>query len=291
MSAPADSLKSSVLRVLHLEDHPRDLELVAGWLEDEGLCCDITSVQTASEFQSALQRTPVDLIISDYKLPGFDGLKALRMARLRLPDVPFILFSGTIGEQLAIDSLKQGATDYVLKQKPQRLMAAIQHALAQAQEHAKRKEAERKIQAQAALLDKAQDAIMVWDMEGRITFWNRSAERIYGWSAAEALGQAAEQLLFREGGSQASALQSRSSGLRANSTVDTCCFPTRPRHRHLSRPAQIVIRREWIRHHGGSSGPRFVQHRSSPSLLQQSGPDWTARSGARLPRWLTHNYS
>ncbi len=205
MSAPADSLKSGVLRVLHLEDHPRDLELVAGWLEDEGLCCDITSVQTASEFQSALQQTPLHLIISDYQLPGFDGLKALRMARQRLPDVPFILFSGTIGEELAVNSLKQGATDYVLKQKPQRLMAAIQHALAQAKEHAKRKEAERKIQAQAALLDKAQDAIMVWDMEGRITFWNRSAERIYGWSAAEALGQAAEQLLFREGGSQASA--------------------------------------------------------------------------------------
>src|SRR5258706_10492441 len=190
-------MNHKILNILHLEDNTRDVDLVAGWLEDEGIRCEIKNVQTAAAFQVALMSGEVDLIISDFTLPTFDGLKALGMARERLPDVPFILFSGSIGEEFAIDCLKQGAVDYVLKQRPKRLMAAIRHGLAGAEQRAKRKEAEIRLREQAALLDKAQDAIMVTDMEERITFWNRSAERIYGWSAAEAVGQRADQLLSR----------------------------------------------------------------------------------------------
>jgi len=178
-------MKHDILNILHLEDNSRDVDLVAGWLEDEGINCEIRSVQTEAEFGAALAAGDLDLIISDFTLPTFDGLKALGIARERLPDVPFILFSGSIGEEFAIDCLKQGAVDYVLKQRPKRLIAAIRQGLAGAEQRAKRKEADIKLREQATLLDKAQDAIMVTDMEERITFWNRSAERIYGWSAAE----------------------------------------------------------------------------------------------------------
>jgi PAS domain S-box-containing protein len=195
MKDSANPTKAGPLRILHLEDDIHDVELVSGWLEDEGLRCEVKNAQTEAEFEAALEQGQVDLIISDYSLPMFDGLKALGMAHERLPDVPFILFSGTIGEEVAVESLKQGAADYVLKQRPQRLIAAVRQALASAEQRAKGKEAENKLRAQAALLDKAQDAIMVCDMEGRITFWNRSAERIYGWDAAQAIGQNADQLL------------------------------------------------------------------------------------------------
>ncbi|HWW00724.1 MAG TPA: response regulator [Candidatus Acidoferrum sp.] len=187
-------MRDGILRILHLEDDPLDRELVGGWLEDGGFACEIKHVQTAAEFQAALG-TAVDVILSDYKLPEFDGLSALALAREFLPDVPFILFSGTIGEEFAIESLKQGATDYVLKQRPQRLAPAIRHALEGAEERAKMKQAEIRLREQAALLDKAQDAIMVCDLEERITFWNGSAERIYGWPATEVIGQNAARLL------------------------------------------------------------------------------------------------
>jgi two-component system cell cycle sensor histidine kinase/response regulator CckA len=195
MSQASIAHHPSTLRILHLEDQSRDAELVAAWLEDEGFRCDITLVQTADQFSSALQSLQPDLIIADYKLPAFDGLKALRLARERFPDLPFILFSGTIGEEFAIDSLKQGATDYVLKQRPDRLIAAVRQALAATADRAKVRQAETQLRQQAALLDKAQDAIMLCDMENHITFWNRSAERIYGWTAREALGRRSEDLL------------------------------------------------------------------------------------------------
>src|SRR5437867_4070231 len=132
MSDNSQQVAKGVLRVLYLEDDAHDVELMAGWLGDEGIGGDIKNVRTAADFQLALERGEVDLIISDYAIPGFDGLKALSVARRLLPDVPFILFSGTIGEELAIECLKQGATDYVLKQRPQRLVAAIRSALREA---------------------------------------------------------------------------------------------------------------------------------------------------------------
>src|SRR5947209_5000470 len=139
MSETNDATVGKALRVVHLEDNDRDAELVAGWLEDDGIRCEIKRVETATGFLSALADGEVDLVISDYKLPGFDGLKALGMARQRLPDVPVILFSGTIGEELAVQSLKQGATDYVLKQRPERLVTAVRNALAESEERKKRK--------------------------------------------------------------------------------------------------------------------------------------------------------
>lgn len=187
-----------ILRILHLEDDPADADLVQSLLKSEGIACVFQQVQTQAEFETALEQAGFDLIISDFTLPSFSGRAALEMARENCPGVPFIFVSGTIGEEFAVDALKEGAVDYVLKDRISRLPSAVRRAMREAEQRSARKEAERQIREQAALLNKAQDAICVTDMEQGILYWNRSAERLYGWRADEAIGKNANTLLFKE---------------------------------------------------------------------------------------------
>ena len=302
------------LRLLHLEDDPRDAELIESLLEQEGLACDLVRVKSQAEFEQAVVQGDFDLILSDFSLPQYDGLAALALVRKLRPHIPFILVSGTVGEDGAIDSLKSGATDYVLKTRLIRLGPAVRRALKEAEliaerkkveelfqkilenledlisvvdlrgrrvfcspsyryicddpkaligadafeeivaedrerirrifiqtsstgqaqraeyrivvkdgvirhmesqasvmrdeEHrianvllvsrdiTQRKQAEERIREQAALLDKAQDAICLNDLSQQILYWNKSAERLYGWTAEEAVGKNANELLL-----------------------------------------------------------------------------------------------
>jgi len=130
------------LRILHVEDEPDFAELVKALFAQDGLKADFQRVGSRKEFEKSLAACQFDLIISDYHLPGFTGLEALAAAKKQCPHVPFILVSGTIGEHAAIESLRAGATDYVLKQKPERLPSAVRRAVKEAEEHAKLREAE-----------------------------------------------------------------------------------------------------------------------------------------------------
>jgi CheY-like chemotaxis protein len=130
------------LRILHLEDNGNDAELIREDLADGGIDCDIVRVETREEFVAALERGGFDLILADYLLPLFDGLSALAIRQERCPDLPFVFVSGQIGEERAIESLKSGATDYVLKDRLSRLVPAVNRALAEQQERTRRKEAE-----------------------------------------------------------------------------------------------------------------------------------------------------
>jgi two-component system cell cycle sensor histidine kinase/response regulator CckA len=127
-----------VPKLLVLEDDPRDLDLLRARLEDEALQCDLVVARKQAEFESAIKRSPFDIIISDYNLPDYDGLSALRFAHQERPEVPFIFLSGTLGEERAIESLQEGAADYILKSKPARLVPAIRRALGQASERRER---------------------------------------------------------------------------------------------------------------------------------------------------------
>ncbi len=317
-------IQKPALRVLHLEDDENDHFLVVEKLRADGLFCEFFLAKSKNEFAEALNRAKYDLIISDFSLPSYDGLSALSLAQELHAETPFIFFSGTIGEDIAVESLRNGAVDYVLKQRPNRLSAAIRRALRNCEERARlkkteqalrqseerlrivakatndviwewdmagnrvwfsenftttfghkietgitsetwfdfihpddkqsvlssmaallasggrvwwseyrlrlhngsyahifdrasivydqegratsivgikidvseRKQAGEKIREQAALLDKARDAIIVCDLDRKITFWNQGAERIYGWSAEEAAGKNIRQLLF-----------------------------------------------------------------------------------------------
>jgi two-component system, cell cycle sensor histidine kinase and response regulator CckA len=126
--------KSKMLRMLHLEDSENDQVLVAEMLRADGLQCDVIVVKTENDFESSLKKNPFDVILSDFSLPSCDALKALEIAQQVAPQIPFIFFSGTIGEEVAVETLKHGATDYILKQRPKRLPAAIRNALRSAEE-------------------------------------------------------------------------------------------------------------------------------------------------------------
>ena len=134
----------SQLHILHLEDDPTDAALVQSTLKAGGITCATTRVQNRADFVAALERDGIDLILSDFSLPAFDGFASLKIARARCPDIPFILVSGTLGEELAIDSLKRGATDYVLKERLSRLVPAVHRAMQEVKERVERKLAEKK---------------------------------------------------------------------------------------------------------------------------------------------------
>src|SRR5262249_31512062 len=129
------------LRILHLEDDVRDAELIHATLESEGIVCDVTRVETQADFHAALAHR-FDVILADNTLPGFDGLSALTLARQAWPELPFIFVSGTLGEEVAIEALKLGATDYVLKERLSRIGPSVQRALREATERDERQRAE-----------------------------------------------------------------------------------------------------------------------------------------------------
>ncbi len=132
----------SPLHILHLEDDPDDAELVQSALKAEGITCAATCVHNRHDFVAALERGGIDLILSDFTLPAFDGLTAIATARARWPDLPVILVSGTLGEELAVDSLKSGATDYVLKDHLFRLAPAVRRAMQEVEERDERRRLE-----------------------------------------------------------------------------------------------------------------------------------------------------
>ena len=130
------------LRLLHLEDNPVDAELITATLMEGNIPCQSQLVDTRQAFVAALKEGRIDLILADYSIPGFDGMTALILARQHCPDVPFLFVSATIGEELAIDAMHQGATDYVLKQRLGRLVPSVQRALRELDDRAERKRAE-----------------------------------------------------------------------------------------------------------------------------------------------------
>jgi signal transduction histidine kinase len=119
----------SSLRILLLEDDPSDAELVQATLEADQLVCDVNVIKTRAEFLTGLESQQIDLVLADYKLPSFDGLSALKLLLSIRPDLPFIFVSGTFGEESAIEALKIGATDYVLKTRLSKLVPAVRRAL------------------------------------------------------------------------------------------------------------------------------------------------------------------
>ena len=319
----SDRTDNPKLKVVYLEDSPADRELVSELLKSENLVSETILVGNREEFEGALADGAPDLILSDYSLPSFDGLAALEIAKEKHPHVPFILLSGVMGEERAVESLKQGATDYVLKQRIERLIPCIRRALREIDERrlrqsaeeqlrvseeqlrqitdnvsdlivqvtqqgewvycspsyrklqnetaalpskrfidhvhpsdreavetvfrevirtgmsqrrefrleladqtarhlesqfnvvcdekgsvkslivvsrdiTDRRNAEEQIRAQAALLDKAQDAIMVCDMNDDVVYWNMGAEHLYGWAASEVIGRNLHEMLHPE---------------------------------------------------------------------------------------------
>ena len=147
---------NSLLRILHLEDDPKDAELAQAMLETGGFACQVTRVETRPRFSASLERDDFNLILADYTLPAFDGISALKIAAEKRPEVPFIFVSGTLGEEVAIEALNIGATDYVLKTRLSRLVPSVVRALREATERAERKRAEESLRRSETYLAEAQ---------------------------------------------------------------------------------------------------------------------------------------
>ena len=130
------------LRILILEDVPTDAELIQFELTEAGTTFIPMCVADRASYLKALDEFSPEIILSDYSLPSFDGISALKIAVSKCPDVPFIFVSGALGEETAIELLKQGATDYVLKSRLSRLAPAVTRALQEVEERRERKAAE-----------------------------------------------------------------------------------------------------------------------------------------------------
>jgi PAS domain S-box-containing protein len=187
------------LKFIHLEDDRNDAELVKTTLAAAGIECEIVLAVDRDQFVAALEGGCFDLIISDYSLPSFDGMTALALTREKDPDIPFIFLSGQMGEERAIDSLKTGATDYVLKTRLSRLAPAVRRALEEHHERLAHLQTEKALveseEKMRIIADTAIDALISMDNDGTISFWNKAAERIFGYTSQEALGADLHKLL------------------------------------------------------------------------------------------------
>jgi PAS domain S-box-containing protein len=178
----------SPLRILYLEDDPRDAELIQEALATDGITCQATRVETKTDFIRSLEQGTFDLILADYTLPSFDGLSALNIARQGWPSIPFIFVSGTLDEVVAIEALKVGATDYVFKTRLARIVPSVQRALREQQERAELDRAEKALRRSEAYLAEAQKLSHTgsfgWDVSSGEIYWSRETFRIFGYGPA-----------------------------------------------------------------------------------------------------------
>ena len=206
------------IRILILEDVATDAELIEEELRYAGVLFTSKRVSTKKAYLDELDTFCPDLILSDYNLPQYDGELALLAAKSRCPDIPFILVTGAIGEELAIDIFTQGADDYVMKGKLQRLVPAVQRALAEAAERKARKDAEAalrkahdeleimvekrtaELQNERSFLRKVIDTvpstIFVKDAQGHYLLVNKAMARFFGTTAEEMVGKTDREFDF-----------------------------------------------------------------------------------------------
>ena len=191
------------LHLLLVEDNALDAELTIAQLERADYAVDASIVYDSAAFIAELGKKRFDVILADFVMPTFSGIEALTIASERSPDTPFIFVSGLLGEEHAVDMLKRGATDYVLKQRLQRLPAVVRRAMRESAERAQRIAVERALRETEThfrlLIDALKDyAVITLDPEGRIRTWNAASERILGFPAQDVLGQSASIFYAQE---------------------------------------------------------------------------------------------
>src|SRR6202140_1533084 len=174
---------TSPLRILLLKDNTRDAELIQELLEADHFACEVTRVQTRAEFVASLANAGINLILADYRLPSFDGLSALKLALDARPDLPFIFVSGALGDEVAIEAVKIGATDYVVKSRLSRLVPSVRRALREARERGERRKAEEALRRSEMYLAEAQRLSNIgsfgWDPASGKIYWSDETYRIF----------------------------------------------------------------------------------------------------------------
>jgi len=183
------------VRLVLVEDMPMEAEIAIRQLESGGFSCNWKRVDSEAQLRRTLAETTPDLILSDFTLPGFDGISALEIAHEVSPDTPFIFLSGTIGEERAIDALQRGAYDYVLKTNMARLVPAVRRALSDSSIRRARVALEQQLR---DIVVTSQDWIWEHDRDGKFTFCSDSVRSILGYAPDEVLGTNAAQFVHPE---------------------------------------------------------------------------------------------
>ncbi len=180
---------SSKLHILMVEDLKADMELIEHELLKAGIVFTSQHVYNEADFLAALKETRPDLVLADFALPAFTGEEALSLCRRQHPDVPFIFISGTIGEEKAVDLLKQGATDFVPKQRLAKLVPAIERALREVDQKNERRNTEKWLRESEsrfrAVFEGAGTGIALEDLQGKIIETNRALQQMLGYDAGE----------------------------------------------------------------------------------------------------------
>lgn len=189
------------LHILFVEDSPDDVRLLLLQLEQEGLEVEYQRVETEQAYTAALDSTP-HLILSDFAMPQFNGLRALRILKQSGLDIPFILVSGTVGEDIAVDAIKQGADDYLMKDRLARLGSAVRHALEQKRLREEKKRADDALKTSElrfrSLIEYSHDAIALGSAEGIITYMSPPTSRIMGYAPEELVGRPGIEIIHPE---------------------------------------------------------------------------------------------
>jgi PAS domain S-box-containing protein len=191
------------IRVLLVEDSRDDAWLIQRHLERGGFAPDILRVQDASGVRGALQGGRWDLVIVDYAMPELSGLDAVRLVRQHCSSLPCLLVSGTVGEQLAVEAMRIGANDYLMKGNLTRLVPAVERELRESESRTERRRAERALAASEErtrlIIEHALDAVVSFTAQGQITEWNLRAEELFGRSRVEVVGRPMHEVVLAPG--------------------------------------------------------------------------------------------
>lgn len=188
-----------IVRILHLEDDSTCAKLVQATIENGELPVEVDHAKDRDSYVAALQRMQYDAILSDYYLPDIDAREALKIVRRMVPDIPFIVVTGSVGEEVALELLWEGASEIVLKNRLDRLGAVVERLRAEVEakkEHRRMEDALRRSEIYfRALIENSLDIISVLDFDGVVRFQSQSIERILGYGTTELVGRNAFDLV------------------------------------------------------------------------------------------------